>query len=454
MALNAKLGSLSTTVIVLFASYLYYLLAKAPEAPKLEEAWWDEGDEGKDDISIRPFKINVTTRELQDLELRLNISRPPTPSLETTHHEYGLNPKVLYKYLHILKTEYNFTERQDFLNQFPQFTTQIQGLTIHFLHIVPDNPEKLPVFPILLLHGWPSSVIHFTSMIPSLTKQTNHSFLLELVIPSLPGFGYSSAPRKPNFQAHNIAHVFLTLMRRLNHERFYVHGNDWGGIVGAHLTTLFPEAVLGFHSNFCFSLRYISLVKIILGSLYPPLIVAKESENKLYPLFDYIRFCLTENGYYHVQGTKPDSIGLALDNSLEGLLSYVLEKFSVAANKDNIHLPDAGLDKYNTTTLLDIILFYYWFPKTSTTSSRLYAENINVKVFEIGVHNLPIDKSVPCGCAFFEHEFMYQPESILRDKFTNLMHYNTYKSVGHFAALEGSDLLVKDIISFVSKTLN
>ncbi|XP_018570535.1 juvenile hormone epoxide hydrolase-like [Anoplophora glabripennis] len=454
MASKTTQGGLSVAVIVVLYSYIYYLLMKTPETPKLEKTWWGEGEEGEDDVGIYPFKIDVTNEELQDLELRLNISRPPTPPLETTQHEYGLNPKVLYEYLRILKTEYNFTERQDFLNQFPQFTTQIQGLTIHFLHIVPDNPEKLPVFPILLLHGWPSSVVEFYKMVPTLTAPTNQSFLLELVIPSLPGFGYSSAPRKPNCQSPHIAQVFLSLMRRLNHEKFYVHGSDWGGVVGADLATLFPKAVLGFHSNFCFSLRYISGVKVLLGSLYPPLMVREEFEDKLYPLLHLVRFYLAESGYLHIQGTKPDTIGACLNDSPEGLLSFVLEKLSVAANKDNIHLANAGLDKYNTTTLLDTILFYYWFPRTATTSARFYAENLSVKVIELGVHNLPVNREVLCGCAFFQHEFVYLPENILRDKFTNLVHYTTYKSGGHFVALEEGDLLVKDIISFVSKTLN
>lgn len=149
----------------------------------------------------------------------------------------------------------------------------------------------------------------FFDMIPALTKRTNQSFVFELVIPALPGFGYSSPSRKPNLQGPHIARVFLSLMRRLNHEKFYVHGGDWGAVVGAHLTSLFPDAVMGFHSNFCFSLRYISLVKMVLGSLYPPLIVAKEFENKMYPLLNRARFYFAESGYLHLQGTKPDTLG-------------------------------------------------------------------------------------------------------------------------------------------------
>lgn len=245
-------------------------------------------------------------------------------------------------------------------------------------------------------------------MIPILTTHTNQSFLFELVIPSLPGFGYSSPSRKPDCQAHHVAKIFFNLMRRLNHEKFYVHGGDWGGIVATHLTTLFPKAILGFHSNFCFSVRYISLVKIILGSLYPPLVVTKEFENNLYPVLDLVRFYFKESGYLHIQGTKPDTIGkfgknktqktkllfqflffffclgAALDHSPEGLFTFLLEKLSVGANKHNIHLDNAGLDKFNTTTLLDIILYYYWFPKRATTSARFYAEN--VKFFEIEVN--------------------------------------------------------------------
>ncbi|KAJ8925186.1 hypothetical protein NQ315_001372 [Exocentrus adspersus] len=425
-------------ILGLFHTFVLHLLTGTPEFPKFEETRWDDGKRCNrdDDSKIHPFRVSVSQQDIEDIHLRLNISRPSMPPLQDTQHRYGLNPLLLRDILGIIRTQYNFTERQEFLNQYPQFTTKIQGLIVHFLHVKPRNPANLPVYPLLLLHGWPSSVREFYEMIPTLTTEVNRSFLFELVIPSL------------------VALVFWLLMRRLYHETFYVHGSDWGALVATDMATLYPDSVLGLHSNFCFSLRYISLVKIALGSWFPSLFVKEvEFRDKLYPLSSLARFYLAESGYLHIQGTKPDTIGMALDNSLEGLLAFILEKVSVGSNKHNIHLPGAGLDKFSLTALLDTILFYYWLPKTATTAARFYAENLNIKAFKEGLHNIPMNKKVPCGCVFFEYEFLYQPKSILTDKFVNLVHYTTYKSVGHFAALERSDILVEDIASFVSKTI-
>ncbi|KAJ8938574.1 hypothetical protein NQ314_011433 [Rhamnusium bicolor] len=223
-------------------------------------------------------------------------------------------------------------------------------------------------------------------MIPHLKKPVNDTFIFELIIPSLPGFGYSDGSNKPKCQTPHVAHILKNLMKRLGHEKFYVHGSDWGGIVANNMATLFPKNVLGFHSNFCISLRYISIVKLILGSLYPRIIVSYEFESKLYPLRSLLRFYFAESGYLHIQGTKPDTIGISLENSPEGLLAFMLEKLSVGTNKNNVHVDNAGLDKFDKTLLMDIIMFYYWFPKSATTSGRFYAENLNVDAFRYGLH--------------------------------------------------------------------
>ncbi|CAH1155393.1 unnamed protein product, partial [Phaedon cochleariae] len=430
--------------------YQFFLIMNYHHEPNISQDSCCSEVESEDD-SIHPFEISVSEQDMRDIHLRLNISRGFTPALEGTQHDYGLNEKVLKTILEHLRN-YNFTERQHFLNAYPQFITRINGMNIHFIHISPRNSDNVPVLPLLLLHGWPSSVREFYEAIPVLLAGQDGHFSIELVIPSLTGFGYSDGPTKLGCHSPHVGNLMRLLMERLGHRRFYVHGSDWGAVVATGMTTMFPESVIGLHSNFCFSLRYITLLKTVLGSLYPSMVVDEEYVSKMYPLITGIlRFYISESAYMHMFGTKPDTIGHGLDNSLEGLISFLFEKFSIGKNKLNLHVPSAGVTDIEVMKLLDIILFYYWFPKKATTSARFYSENLGIEGLLNGLHNSPISDSVPCGCAYFEDDFIYQPQSFLKDKFTNLVHYSTYKSVGHFAAIEATNLLADDILSFINK---
>lgn len=304
------------------------IIFKIPKVPKLDEnTWWGAGKPTKVSIEKRPFTINVseevrydkveihsfymvfTFQILTDLQTRLKTTRPFTPPLEGIRQEYGFNTKELGNILKYWKEKYNWREREKLLNRFPQFITNIQGLNIHYLHVKPTNP-KYTFLPLLLLHGWPSSVTEFYKIIPMLANgEEKYGIAFETIVPSLPGYGFSEAAKKSGLGAVSMAVIFKNLMKRIGYDEFYVHGGDWGGMISRHMAVLFPDNVLGLHSTFCYSRRRISLCKILLGSLWPSFLVPIGHETQMYPLRRILKRFILESGYLHLQATKPDTIG-------------------------------------------------------------------------------------------------------------------------------------------------
>lgn len=276
-----------------------------------------------------------------------------------------MNTNQLKDILKAWRDNYNWREREKFLNQFSQYLTNIQGLDIHFIHVKPKTAQK--TLPLILLHGWPSSVRDFYKIIPLLTTYNEkYGFAFEVVIPSLPGYGFSSPSQKPGMGAPDIALILKNLMFRLGFSKFYIHGGDWGAIISKNMATLFPDHVLGIHSTMMYSRRTLSVFKILLGTIYPGWVVSKEYENRMYPLSEKISILIRESGYFHIQATKPDTVGVALGESPMGLAAYILEKFSLATQE--------GLKKYTNEELIDNLM-YYWVTNSMTTAMRIYKES-------------------------------------------------------------------------------
>ncbi|KRT82088.1 hydrolase, partial [Oryctes borbonicus] len=391
---------------------------------------------------------------INDLNQRLRNARPFTPPLEGIQQQYGMNSKLLSEIVEFWKTKYDWKERQVFLNQFPQFKTNIQGLDIHFIRVKPANTKGLKVLPLLLLHGWPGSVREFYELMPLLTKPPpGKDFVFEVIAPSLPGYGFSDAASKPGLSAMKIGLVFKNLMHRLGFKKFYIQGGDWGAVILANMVTLFPDEVLGAHSNACVILNdnLIVNLKLLLGSIFPSLVVNKEHESKMYPLSNVLEFTLRESGYMHLQSTKPDTIGVGLNDSPVGLAAYIIEKFTTWTNRDWINRMDGGLlMKYDFTKLLDNVMIY-WVTNSITTSCRLYAESFSNELLERKMGSIPT--KIPTACAKFEHEIIYQSDELLKHKYTNLLQSTHFSDGGHFAALEVPELLAKDMWNAFEKFL-
>ncbi|RZC42038.1 juvenile hormone epoxide hydrolase-like protein, partial [Asbolus verrucosus] len=389
---------------------------------------------------------------LKDLQQRLTNARTFVPPLEGIQQQYGINTKLLNNIVDYWRTKYNWREREKFLNQFPQYTVSVQGLRLHYLHVKPKTQQGFQVLPLLLLHGWPGSVREFYEIIPYLTTPTpGRNFVFEVIAPSLPGYGFSEAAVRPGLGAVEMAVVFKNFMKRLGYEQYYLQGGDWGAIIAQHMAVLFPDQILGVHSNMCFANTFLSNVKIFLGSFYPPLIVPKEFEHKLYPLSNFFSTILLEMGYMHLQATKPDTVGVGLNDSPVGLAAYILEKFSTWTNPEWKNLEDGGLTKkFTYTNLLDNIMIY-WVTGSITTSVRLYSETFNKAQMSIGIEKIPV--KVPSACAKFAHELAYSPSTVLKEKYHNLVHESDFTDGGHFAAFEVPKVLADDIYLAAEKIL-
>ncbi|XP_060535142.1 juvenile hormone epoxide hydrolase 1-like [Cylas formicarius] len=432
-------------LVIILVFYVWKKHFKTQNAPDIEELWWRPREDDHDE-TIKPFKIDIPREIIADLNQRLSSVLPFEPPL-TDDHSFGVNTKFLNEVVDYWKTKYDWSERQKFLNQYPQFQTRIQGLNVHFLHIKPENPPDLATVPLLLLHGWPGSIREFYEIIPYLTKpQPGRGFVFELVIPSLPGYGFSEAPSKPGLESTQMAAIFKNLMIRLDHPKFFVQGGDWGAIIAQDLATLYPEHLLGLHSNMPVSRAPIGVLKIFLGSIHPSLVGITERERKkIYPMSKVKQLMYQETGYSHLHFTKPDTIGVALRDSPVGLAAYILEKFitwtDIRWQKRNDHAE--FLQRFDLDHLLDNIMIY-WVTRTITTSMRLYAFRFQSQV---NLDRVPV--IVPTGFAKFFNELFFFPKAALEDKFINVVHFREYDVGGHFPAFEVPDVLARDIFDFV-----
>ncbi|KAK3876971.1 hypothetical protein Pcinc_018280 [Petrolisthes cinctipes] len=370
-----------------------------PPLPTLDpNPWWGPGEPKEDNVAITQFKINVPEKDLKDLKDRLALPLRLTPALEGTNFTYGFNSDTLSRIVTYWTKKYDWRKREALLNKYPQYKTQIEGLDIHFLRATAGDTsggarkKGVKVVPLLLVHGWPGSVVEFYSILPLLTTpREGSSVVFEVICPSIPGYGFSQGSSKPGLGSLQTAQIFLKLMKRLGFDQFYAQGGDWGSLIVTDLATLYPHNVLGVHMNMLGGNTPTGNLKMWLGSLLPSgLLVPESDQHHLYPLSSFYSRLMLESGYAHIQATKPDTIGAVLDQNPVALATYILEKFSTWTNRDNPNKPDGGLLSktfpFTMDSLLDNICVY-WFTGSITTSVRFYAENMNKDFY-----NKPMNK--------------------------------------------------------------
>ncbi|XP_031630374.1 juvenile hormone epoxide hydrolase-like [Contarinia nasturtii] len=451
--MGVKCFSITVAVVAVFAYIVYQTLLSPLPVPKINTTtYWGPSSQANriEKSEVKPFKINYSADVISKLHNRLSEPLNLVEPLENVNFRYGFDKHKLEELVKYWRDEYlpKWDERQNFLNALPQYTTKIQGLNIHFIHTKDQTEKAKHVIPLLLLHGWPGSVREFYEMIPKLTKaKDNIAFVV--VAPSLPGYGFSEAAKVPGMNPTEMAVILRNLMISLGYDRFLVQGGDWGSIIGSSLATIFPQNVIGFHSNMCTSGWVSSFFKSFIASFYPSLFVPAEYADFHFPLGEKFSYIMEESGYFHLQATKPDTIGIALTANPVGLLAYILEKFSTWTDMNNRDLIDGGLDKhYTKEALLDNIMIYY-LSNSITTSVRLYAEGFGSKHLNLKIDRVPVQ--VPVGCARFKNDLAHELDWQLITKFPKLIHSTYHANGGHFAAMELPDVLYNDFLQFVKK---
>jgi pimeloyl-ACP methyl ester carboxylesterase len=369
--------------------------------------------------AIKPFTLAVPQAELDDLKDRL--ARTRWPEKETVDDWSQGAPLAKVKALcEHWRDSYDWRRCEAALNGLGQYKTQIDGLGIHFLHIRSPEPSALPM---IMTHGWPGSVIEFMKVIGPLTDPVAHGGKAEdafhLVIPSLPGYGFSDKPSSTGWKIERIAAAWVTLMQRLGYDRFVAQGGDWGAAVTTALAHLRPAGCAAIHLNVA-----------IAGPSEDHLADPTQAEQA--SMADFQRFQAEESAYSILHGTRPQTLGYGLSDSPAGQAAWVYEKFF--AWTDNQGSPE---DILSLDEMLDNIMLY-WLPGTGTSSARLYWESI-ASAF------IPRLLDFPVGLSIFPREIA-RPSRRWADQFyTNIIHWNEVERGGHFAAFEQPDLFVNEV---------
>jgi epoxide hydrolase len=378
-----------------------------------------------DDTRIVPFTIHVADADLADLKARLARARFPDeiPGSEWT---YGTSRGYLESLVRYWRDGFDWRAQERALNRFEQFTTTIDGLKLHFIHRRSKAPNALPL---LITHGWPGSVVEFSKVIEPLTDPVRHGGRAEdafdIVAPSLPGFGFSDKPRERGFDPTRMAAIEAALMARLGYVRYGVQGGDWGSIVGTRVALNDAPHVAGLHLNMC-------------RSGPPP--GANPNDGLTAAEIERVKRVETwqneETGYQRIQGTKPQTLGYALNDSPAGLAAWIVEKFrswcDCAGDPEKIFTPDELLTNISL----------YWFTQTATSSARIYYEATHATA---GTGAQRVD--VPTACADFPKEPIWSPRKWMEARY-NITRWTEMPRGGHFAAFEQPALFVDDVRAF------
>jgi epoxide hydrolase len=380
-----------------------------------------------DGAAIVPFKIRVPDTVLADLKERLARARFPD-ELEGAGWSYGTNQTYLRELVTYWRDKFDWREQERRLNQFEQFKTNIDGLDVHFIHRRSREPNALPL---LITHGWPGSFVEFAKMIDPLTDPVRHrgrpEDAFDVIIPSVPGYGFSDRPRNPGYNARQIGGMFVKLMARLGYTRYGAQGGDIGSGINTEVALQDRAHVVGLHLNLCNAPPPQGVADPTAG--VPAAEVAKMRERQEF-------FSDEERGYSHLQGTKPQTLGYALNDSPVGLAAWIVEKFRTWCDCDG------NLDNKFTKDELLTNITLYWVTETPTSAARYYYENRHTPASPATLR-----VEVPTACAVFPKELLFTPRLWLERRY-NLRRFTEMPRGGHFAALEEPRLLGDDLRAF------
>ncbi|HEY3228706.1 MAG TPA: epoxide hydrolase, partial [Roseiflexaceae bacterium] len=377
-------------------------------------------------MDTQPFKIQITQSTIEDLRERLARTRWPD-EIPGSGWDYGANLAYMQELVDYWRTRFDWHAQEQAINEFPHFRATVDGLGIHFIHERGKGPNPLPL---IITHGWPGSFVEMLKIVPMLTDPASYggepADSFDVVVPSLPGYGFSDRPTQPGMHAFRIADLWARLMHGLGYRRFGAQGGDWGASVTTVLGFSYPEDVVGIHLNY------------IPGSFQPHLAPgAALSDAERVFLENRERWYQAEGGYGHIQGTKPQTLAYGLNDSPAGLAAWITEKFHAWGDC-------AGeVERCFTKDELLTNVTIYWATETIQSSTRLYYE-ARKKPLHFG----PGERiQAPCGVARFPKEIPAPPREWV-ERCYNVQRWTEMPRGGHFAAMEQPELLAEDIRAF------
>lgn len=365
-----------------------------------------------------PFEIKIADEALDDLKQRLANTR--WADGETVDDwSQGTPEAYLREVCDYWGNQYDWRAREERLNRFPQFKTNLNGLDIHFIHV--KSPESTAT-PMIMTHGWPGSIVEFQKVIGPLSDPVAHGGQAEdafdIICPSLPGYGFSDKPTETGWGIEKIAATWAALMARLGYEKYVAQGGDWGSIVTTSLAAQDPEHCLGIHLNM---------------AIAPPTPESMDNLTELEKsaLAGMEHYTSLDSGYSKQQSTRPQSLGYGLVDSPAGQAAWILEKFwswtDCSGHPENALTRDEMLDN----------IMLYWLPATGASSARLYWESFNSPPM--------MEVTVPVGVSVFPHEIFKASKRWCEARYGNLVYHNVLEKGGHFAAFEQPEAFVEEV---------
>lgn len=372
---------------------------------------------------IKPFTLDIPQADLDDLADRLTRTRWPDPS-PVEDGRQGPTLSRIKALVDHWQTAYDWRRCETLLNSLGQSQTTIDGVDIHFLHI---RSQHVDAMPLLMTHGWPGSVLEFRHVIDPLVNPTAHGGTdkdaFHLVIPSMPGFGYSGKPREAGWNTTRIAAAWGELMARLGYDRWAAQGGDWGAMVTLTLGHMCPPGLTGIHLNF-----------VPFQPTDEEMAQASPEEQRM--LADAGRYDADYSGYMKLMSTRPQSIAFSLSDSPVGLAAFIYALFQDVS--DSGGHPEAV---FSLDEIIDDIMLY-WLPNAGASSARLYWEGMQA-MREGGMPHTKVP--TPTGISMFAGEQVRLSKRWATSRFRTLTHFGEHARGGHFAALEAPAALVSDI---------
>ncbi len=369
---------------------------------------------------VKKFRIRVPKSALTDLKRRLANTR--WPERETVAGwSQGVPLAYMRELVEYWRSDYDWNRCQDELNMLPQFVTEIDGLDIHFLHI--KSPHK-NAMPMVMTHGWPGSILEFMKVIGPLTDPESYGGKGEdafhVVIPTLPGFGFSAKPDAPGWGIGRIGRAWGTLMARLGYKRYVAQGGDWGSAVTHAMGMSETEHCIAMHTN--------------MPLLSPsPALTAEPTAQEVSALAGFQHYFDSDSGYSKQQSTRPQTVGYGLVDSPVAQCAWIMEKFW-AWTDSNGH-PENVLSR---DELLDNVMMY-WLPAAGASAARIYWESFSVILAAKPQIHMPV------GASIYPREIFRSSRRWCEERYTKLIHYNVLDKGGHFAAFEQPEIFVNEL---------
>jgi pimeloyl-ACP methyl ester carboxylesterase len=378
----------------------------------------------------RPFHVDVAEEELAELRRRIAATRWPSKELVTDRSQ-GVQLATLQALARYWTTDYDWRKAEAKLNALPQFTTEIDGTEIHFIHVRSPHEDALPL---IMTHGWPGSVIELLETVGPLTDPTEHGGraddAFDLVLPSVPGYGFSAEPMELGWSAGRVAQAWPELMHRLGYTRYVAQGGDVGAAVTDAMGRQAPDGLIGIHTNL--------LVTALGGTPMP-----KESDEERAAVDALATFRATGAGYFIEQNTRPQTIGYALLDSPVALAAWMVDHDTDSYYKISRAFVD-GQPVGNLTRdhILDNITLY-WLTATGASAARSYWEGAQATAS--AADQAPPQVSIPVGFTTFPGEIWQSPRSWVEKSYPNVIYFNEVEKGGHFAAWEEPELFAAEV---------